>query len=391
MTSPGDRSGPDAPTRVAERPAVEDEAFAPPAAKAAPSALTARGRLSAEVQPSTALAAVPPLQAGWTLGAAALAAALSFGGVWAADPEASLALSLGAGVALLDVRRLWAAPLVLAGVGLAGMGVAALDGPGIVGAGAAAGLAAALLFPFRVDWLDVLHGALGGLAGAGIGLWVATHLVPGSLPAVLQATLTTAIVALLASQTLLPLAVRFDQTPTVPSLRDLARALKVPYRPPVVRSLDLFRNAERNAPDPESKRGLAEVATWVFRLQVTLQTLDLELAQIDPTQVQERIANHRAVPADADPFTKERRAATVEHLERLLAHRSVIETERRRTEVMVDYALAFLEEARAGLAVAQQLPGEAVPDRLPEVLGRLRAHASEGDNRRRTAREVSTL
>ena len=68
-----------------------------------------------------------------------------------------------------------------------------------------------------------------------------------------------------------------------------------------------------------------------------------------------------------------------------------IQTERQRTEALVDYALAFLEEARAGLAIARELPGEASPDRLPEVLGRLRDHATEGDVRRRTNREMGKI
>ncbi len=406
MTSPGDPGAGDAEpvgreVAVAEPPpaAPAAEFGAPLVARSAPAAagvgglagsLTQRGSWSSEVQASSALQALPPLMALWVVGAGALATALALLGVWSRDPEAALSLAIGAGVAMTAPRKLWAAPLVIAGTGLAGMVAAGLDWPAIVGAGAAAGLAAALLFPFKVDWLDVVHGALGGLAGASIGLWTATHLVPGGLPVVLQASLTAGIVALLASQSLLPLAVRFDQTPNLPSARDVAK-LKLTYRPPVLRALDLYRNAERNAPDRDARRGLAEVATWVHRLQVTLQTLDGELAQIDPVQVNERITQYRALPPETDGFTKDRRLATVEHLERLLAHRALIDTERRRTEAMVDYALAFLEEARAGLAVAQQLPGEAMPDRLGEVLGRLRSHASEGDNRRRTARELSTI
>jgi hypothetical protein len=393
VTSPTDGPEPDAPVRVVERPALDRELDlgAPVVVRASPGVLTTRGGWSSEVQSSSALEAVPALVAAWVLGSGVMAAVLALSGIWSRDPEAALALSLGAGVAVVAPRKLWAAPLVVAGTGLAGMVLSGMDWPAIVGAGAAAGLAAALLFPFRVDWLDVAHGALGGLAGASIGLWAATHLVPASLPVTLQATLTAGMVSLLAAQSLLPLAVRFDQTPAIPSIRDLTKALKLTYRPPVLRALDLYRNAEKNAPDRDSRRGMAEVTTWVFRLQITLQTLDAELVQIDPVQVNERITAYRGLPPETDAFTKDRRIATVEHLERLLEHRALIETERRRTEAMVDYALAFLEEARAGLAVAQQLPGEAIPDRLPEVLGRLRSHANEGDNRRRTARELSTI
>ena len=83
--------------------------------------------------------------------------------------------------------------------------------------------------------------------------------------------------------------------------------------------------------------------------------------------------------------------ATAEHLKRLLEHRAAIAVERGRTDALVEYALAFLEEARAGLAVARELPGEAIPDRLPEVLGRLRTQARDGDARRRTVRELDRL
>ena len=39
----------------------------------------------------------------------------------------------------------------------------------------------------------------------------------------------------------------------------------------------------------------------------------------------------------------------------------------------------------------QLLPGERSPDRLDEVLTRLREHAKDGDNRRRTAREIQKV
>jgi hypothetical protein len=136
---------------------------------------------------------------------------------------------------------------------------------------------------------------------------------------------------------------------------------------------------------------MAEVATWVFRLQQTLQTLDHELESIDVVEIRQRIAACEDLNETADAFTRERKKATAVHLNRLLDHRKAIEIERGRTEAMVDYALAYLEEARAGLAVARELPGEAVPDRLSEVLDRLRSQAKEGDARRRTAREMSTI
>jgi len=132
---------------------------------------------------------------------------------------------------------------------------------------------------------------------------------------------------------------------------------------------------------------LAEVATWVYTLQLTLQTHDEALNTSDVPDVQRRI---QACNADdgIDAFTKDRQMATAKHLQRLLEHRQALTKERRRTLSLVDYALAFLEEVSAGLAIARQLPGEATPDRLPEVLERLRMHADAGDARRKTQREL---
>jgi hypothetical protein len=317
--------------------------------------------------------------------AAALAGLSSF---WTGAPELALSLALGVGASLVNPRKLWAAPLVVAAVAAAGLFTGLLAWPPIVGAGAAAGALATWLMPQRTDALDMVNGALGGLTGASLGLWAAVVLLPETLPAMLVAPLTTALVALVGAQGLLPVALRFDHGSHLPTLREVQAALRVTYRPPVLRALELYRHAQGNVPDRETRRGLAEVTTWVFRLQQTLQTLDGELARIDPDHVRARIRACHDLPDDVDEFTRERRHATALHLERLLEHRRVIAVERDRTDALVDYALAFLEEARAGMAVAMQLPGEATPERLGEVLGRLRQHAQEGDTRRRTAREM---
>jgi hypothetical protein len=339
----------------------------------------------------SALEQLPRRQLSWVAGSAVVGALVGFAPLWLVAPELSLALALGAGASLVDPKRLWAAPVVIAAVGLSALLFFAMGWPAVLAAGAVSGALAAWLSPQRTDALDIVHGALATLAGAGIGLWVAVSLLPAWLPTSVAAALSSAIVALIASQGLLPGALRFDTAPQLPSARDVQKALRIAYRPPVFRALDLYNSCHSVAPDRETRRGLAEVATWVFRLQTTLQTLDAELAQIDPDQVQARIDSNRAVGPEADAFTRERRAATAHHLERLLQHRAAIRTERSRTDALVDYALAFLEEARAGLAVARELPGEATPDRLPEVLHRLRQNAQDGDTRRRTAREVDAI
>ncbi len=338
-----------------------------------------------------AMRSLPKQQALWVAGSVLTALLTAATSLWTLQPEVALTLCVAVGAAAVNPRKAWAAPLVIAGVWLVGLGFTLMEWPAIIGAGAAAGAVASWLVPHRTDWLDHVNGALGGLTGSSIGLWVATTLLPSTLPVAVGAMLTAGIVGLVGSQGLLPVAWRIDQSPQLPSLRQIQRALKVAYRPPVFRALGLFRSCQATAKDPESRRGMAEVSTWVFRLQVTLQTLDGELVQIDPEQVAERIASCHDVSDEVDSFTRERRQATAQHLERLLEHRSAIQIERHRTEALVDYAVAFLEEARAGLAVARELPGETIPDRLPEVLGRLRSQAQEGDARRRTARELDKI
>jgi hypothetical protein len=339
----------------------------------------------------SALEQLPKRQLLWVAGSAVGGAVLGLLPLWVFQPELALALALGVGASLVDLRKLWAAPFVIATVGLAGLFCVAMGWPAVIGAGAVAGAIAAYLFPQRTDALDVVHGALGTLAGSALGLWVATTVLPAGLPAIVTAALTTAIVGLVGSQGLLPIAIRFDTAPQIPTAREIQRVLRIAYRPPVFRAIDLYQSSHPSAPDRDTRRGLAEVATWVYRLQVTLQTLDHELSQIDPDAVQMRIDQNLSAAAGMDEFTRERRQATAQHLERLLHHRQAIAVERQRTEALVDYALAFLEEARAGLAVARELPGEATPERLSEVLTRLRHSAQEGDVRRKTARELGQM
>ena len=352
-----------------------------PAARASAPLATYRG---------SALEQVPRRQAWWIGGQVVGALGGVVGAIWATQPELALVLSLGMGASAVNPRRFWAAPLVVGAVVAASLPFLWLGLPAVIGAGFVAGGAATLLLPQRKDALDVINGALATLAGASLGLWAASALVPAALPSVVGAVLTAAIVGLVASQGLLPSALRFDRAISLPSRSQIRRTLKVPYRPSAFRALDLYGQARHRAPERELRRGLAEVATWVWRLQVTLQSLDSELAAIDVEDIAGRIAACDAADAH-DAFTRERKKATADHLRRLLAHRDAIATERDRTEAAVEYAIAYLEEARAGLAVAQKLPGEHAPNRLHEVLDQLRRHAEAGDARRRTARELDGL
>lgn len=339
---------------------------------------------------SSAMSQLPRHQALWVLGHVLAAGAAWAAGLWSSAPEIALTLTIAAGAAFANPFRLWTAPLVAGGVTATGLAFTALEWPAVIGAGAAAGAMAAWVLPWRTDWLDSVNAALGALTGSSLGLFIGTVAVPETLPAGLAPVLTAALVGLLGSAGLVPVALRFDQHPTLPTRREIERALRVAYRPPAFRALDLFGAARKATNDADTQRGLAEVATWVFKLQQTLQALDTELDGINPSEIEERIA--KALDASAtDEFTRERKQATAEHLKRLLEHRAAIAVERGRTDALVEYALAFLEEARAGLAVARELPGEAIPDRLPEVLGRLRTQARDGDARRRTVRELDRL
>lgn len=339
----------------------------------------------------SAVSALPRQQASWVAAQTVSVAALGAAGLWAVEPSLAMTLGLGCGVAVIERRRLWAAPLVVAMVVAGGLVAEALRVPAIVGAGAVAGLLAAWLVPQVATWLDHLNGALATAAGASLGLWAATRLLPPDVSPVLAGSLTALLTGLVASQGLVPLALRFDAI-RPPTRREIRKALAAPYRAPVERAVALYEEAERRqAPVSDTRRGLCEVTHWVFRLQVSMQELDRELKSIDVADVGQRIADCLREDPLADDFTRERRKATAEHLSRLLEHRRGLETERTRTEALVGYALAFLEEARAGLALARQLPGEHSPDRLPEVLDRLRAHAAEGDARRRTQRELQAL
>jgi len=343
------------------------------------------------VKRGSAMSSIPKRQALWIAGQVAATLATVAVGLWASHPELALTFGLAVGASAVNPRKLWASPLVIAAISMVGLFFYIQEWPAVIGAGAAAGAFASWLQPQRTDWLDHVHGALGVLTGSSLGLWAATTLVPTALPAALVGGLTALLVGLVASQGMLPVAYRYDQLPPLPSARQIRKLLRVAYRRPVFKAVELYRGCQTAAPDAETRRGMAEVATWVFRLQQTMQTLDRELESIDPAEIAQRIDACENLGADADPFTRERRQATARHLNRLLEHRKAIDTERGRTEALVDYALAFLEEARAGLAVARELPGEAVPDRLPEVLDRLRSQAKEGDARRRTAREMSAM
>lgn len=337
-----------------------------------------------------ALAALPGQQVRWALAQLVAGALLAATTAWLVLPELALAFALGCGAAFASPARRWTIPVVITGTVAAGLVFQWMGWPAVIGSGAAAGALATWTLPHRTDALDVVHGALGTLIGSSLGLWAADGIpLWAGAPAWVAPLVICGLTGALAAQGLLPAAIRFDHFPDVPTRSEIFQALREPYRPPALRAIDLFHGARR-PPEPATRRGLAEVARWVFELQRGLQTLDDDLENIDPEQIAGRIADAEAGTTD-DAFTRERRLATAAHLRRLLDHRATILVERGRTQALAEYALAFLEEARAGLAIAQAIPGETVPERLPEVLGRLRGQAQSGLARRATAREIQPL
>ncbi|NCG17725.1 MAG: hypothetical protein GWP91_01760 [Rhodobacterales bacterium] len=338
----------------------------------------------------SAVRQLPRHAALWVVAQGVAAALTSVVGLWSSQPELALTLCIAVGAAFASPQKLWAAPLVAGGVTAAGFLFALLELPAVIGAGAAAGALVSYTLPWDTDWLDLINTGLGVLTGSAVGLFLAASALPATLPASVLAIVTASVVGVVGVVGLLPMAVRFDTRSGVPSRREIRNALKTPYRPPVFRAIDLYADATKHDADIHSRQGLVEVTTWIFHLQVTLQSLDGELENIRESDIRDRIAKCYDTE-DADEFTCERRLATAVHLERLLEHRTTMATERRRNDALVDYAVAFLEESRAGLAMARELPGEAIPDRLPEVLNRLRQQATSGDARRKTAREMDKI
>ncbi len=317
----------------------------------------------------------------------ASAQALTFGGLALTgldgDPTLSLAIATGVGVAAARPARVYLLPLVLVFVVAATLLLAGLGLPAAVAAGAAAGIAVG-----GGDGVARIESLLAGVAGAGIGLFAADRL--GLLDAFspTAALWTGAVVGLCTAQALLPGALRWSLPTRIPSPGRIQVTLAAPYRAAAMRAWQLDQSFDGQAPDRVTRAGLSEVAAWVYRLALTLQTLDTDLSRIDPISVGARLFALRDGGPDEDPFIRERRQGTASHLERLLEHRATLALERARTESLQDYALAYLEEARAGLSLARVLPGEHTPESLGIVLEKLRAHAAESGARRQTAREI---
>lgn len=308
-------------------------------------------------------------------------------------------LGLGAFLALpvitVAVGGLLGTSSFLHSLGLQDSFVGYLGGIGawqILAAGGAAGLAVVALGQPDVDRFQAVVGLLAGVALCGLGWWVSQRLLPGGLGSPAWSAATGGVLGLVTGQLLLLPGLRTRSTSRIPSPARIRATLEEAYREPCMNAWTTDQQVAKASPDQETRDGLGEVGAWIYKLQWTLQALDRQLAEQDPVALQERIAKTFEDAEDAsDPFVRERRLATARHLEQLQAHLGELERERRRTEALREYASAFLEEARTGLALAHVTPGSHTPERLDDVLGRLRTYSDEREARRNTAHEVVRL
>jgi len=272
---------------------------------------------------------------------------------------------------------------VLAVAAALAMGLPAWSTAGLVG-----GLAAAwLTIGHRQPW-RLLNGALAGAALLPAGLLLQHHLT-AVLPVGLALPVTTLLASLMTALLLVVVAVDWRPLARIPSPRRIRSTLAPQYRDPCLKAWEHDRVVRSMAPDRETRDGLGEVAAWVYRLSLGLQEQDSELGLLSQEDIGDRIeAARKAVYETDDPYTRDRRQATLRHLERMEQHRDALALERQRTESLVEYALATLAEARAGLAFSRRGVGGPAPEGIDQVLQRLRAHATAEAARRDTAREL---
>lgn len=355
-------------------------------------------------------------QVAWTLAQASVATALWSSSLPQVAPELCVSLALGAGAVAAWPKRAPQALLATAGasaaavlVGLFGQADStialmtdstaaaqwarpALDGAQIWAAGATLGAALPWIEGGPRDGQRVLQGALGGAIVAGLGTWAGTALGALTWTPGLALIVGALVCALVCSQAIAIAGLRFHSADRVPSLQRIEALLPEVRQAPAIAAAGLDSALEAQAPDPETRDGLGEVAAWVFRLQWTLCGLDHELDMLGGIALEERIV---ALTEEAtnvqDDLTRERKLATVQHLERLRGHRRSLLAERERADALAGYALAYLEEARVELALARVQPGDHTPERLHDVLHRLRAFSADRAARRETAREVSQV
>lgn len=322
----------------------------------------------------------------WTLWQAAawlglVALGLS-GSVWAP------VLALGLAASTARPRHLPLAVFVVPAVVAAAWLASLASLPVWSAAGLVAGLAAAWLELGRRPTWRLANAALAGAALFPVAVMTQQTLAQ-ALPPVLAAPVSILCASLIPALTLAVVAVDWHAVARIPSPRRIRATLAARYRDPCLKAWETDRVVRDMAPDRETREGLGEVAAWVYRLSLALQEQDQELELLAGEGISAKVQAARdAVQATDDPYTRDRRQATLRHLELMERHADALALERQRTESLLDYASATLAEARAGLAFSRKGASFPAPEGLDQVLGRLRAHATDQAARRDTAREL---
>ncbi|MDG1480900.1 MAG: hypothetical protein P8R54_14990 [Myxococcota bacterium] len=335
----------------------------------------------------------------WTACQAAAAAGLTAAGFANGHPALAVGGSLSAAVLAIGYRSpakaaaivaatlggIWTLSLLPAtnggAVGISGVQV--LLAGGIIGAGLA-------WMRTDLDRWQLIQTTLAGIATVGLGWWASIRLLGGMPTEPLAAGLHGVLFGLLASQLTVVAALRYSVTQRIPSPRRIKAALAPQYQPPCIKAHRLDTALAAHASDDDIRDGLGEVAAWIYKLQWSLQVIDREIEAISDMDLQTRIAQLYADAEQSDDeFVVERCVAAAGHLEKLRSHREGLAQERNRVAALVEYAAAYQEEARAGLVLARMQPGDYIPARLNDVLGRLRAHAQAQRAARDTARELA--
>ena len=357
-----------------------------PVASAAP--IAQQGRI--EYHPPRAVAR----QLAWTASAVPIAALLSLAGVHTGSVM-FFAIVAAAGLAAAYPSNALRSLHLLVGLAFAGLAAGAFGlQPGLWVA-AVTGAVATWYSRGSFEIWRMVNGALVGFIGAALMAWLSSILLPAApFPTVgiVAAIATAAFYSFGVSQTIWLDGVSWRRLDAIPSKRRIRNTLAMRYREPCFKALHIDRVVRTLAPDRDTREGLMEVGAWVYRLSWALQSLDKELGLADEVDLGERIAHlEQKIATDTDTFVRDRHKAAVEHLKQTKEHRHALSVERDRTSALLDYALAFLEEARAGLAVARIQPGHDIPERLHDVLGRLRSYAHERHAERTIAAELGIL
>jgi hypothetical protein len=327
---------------------------------------------------------------------AATAVWLSLGAtLWPHPSELALAVALGVGCAVerrgpITASRVgWLAATAACGWIASQLGLSAA-----IGGGASWGLSTAYARAHEKEESLRLELAaqtvLTGAAGAALALFAICFLrsVSAPQPAWLWSAAIGAVTAAGALTSWLPTRLATPSTP--PTLREIRRRLSPAYQAPAIAALERYGAIARRVPATEPPSPIGEIARWVVRLQLTAEALDRAIGAIPVEATRGRIASLSG-RSDDDPAERARRTATLGHLVRLLEHRDAMCAERRRTQSLVEFALAALDECDASATLGAPLPSDRTPDRIPEVLAQLRAFTADRDARRRAWHEVVAL